>query len=120
MNATKTTNLRKQRNLQPVNGKCRWIGGNPTLAQLDHGLAMLLIVADGKEPQAYHVERLRDDDGRTVGYRLVKAGLGAASYDIGAASWTCDCPDAVYNDARPGGCKHANAVRAALTCAGLL
>ncbi len=120
MTATKTTKARKQRKLQPVHGKCRWIGGNPTPAQLDNGAAMLLIVPEDKEPQAYHVERLRDADGRTVGYRLVKAGLDATSYDINAATWTCDCPDAIYNDARPGGCKHANAVRAALTRAGLL
>jgi hypothetical protein len=25
--------------------------------------------------------------------------------------WSCDCPDAVYNGDRPGGCKHVNAAR---------
>jgi hypothetical protein len=28
-----------------------------------------------------------------------------------AGGWRCDCPDAVYNGARPGGCKHLVAAR---------
>src|SRR5579862_8038268 len=107
MNATKTTTTtktRKSRKLQPVRGKCRWIGGKPSFAALDAGNAMLLIVPEGKEPTAYHVQRLLDGE-RIAGYRLTKAGIEETVYDVDGETWECSCPDAVYNDGREGGCK---------------
>ncbi len=85
---------------------------------------MLLIVAAGKEPQAYHVQRTTDRQGRSIGYRLTKAGLVNTVYDVeqvelGSERYlVCDCPDATYVD-RPGGCKHGKALKAALSVCGL-
>jgi hypothetical protein len=110
---TKTPKQRKLRKLEPVSGKCRWVGGVPSLAALDAGNAMLLITPEGKEPAPYHVQRLLDGE-RVAGFRLTKAGIEEAVYDVDGETGECSCPDATYNDARPGGCKHAKAVRAAV------
>src|SRR5262245_7591918 len=95
---------RKRKAPQPVSGTCRWIGGAPSLAALDNGNAMLLIAPEGKQPQAYHAQRLTDG-GKVLGYRLTKAGVVETTYDVDAETWACDCPDATHTD-RPGGCKH--------------
>jgi hypothetical protein len=49
-----------------------------------------------------------------VGYRLEKD--DRTSYDVNTEGevWTCDCPDATFHPERPGGCKHAAALRAAM------
>jgi hypothetical protein len=103
---------RKRKPPQPVSGTCRWVGGAPSLAALDNGDAMLLVKVEGKEPAAYHVQRLTDGEA-VVGFRLVKAGIEEKTYDVNAETWECDCPDATHTD-RPGGCKHSKALRAAL------
>jgi hypothetical protein len=47
------------------------------------------------------------------GYRLVKS--DSTIYDVNGEKWQCDCPDATY---RGRECKHAKALRAALSAAG--
>ena len=90
---------------------------------LDNGDAVLKIVADGKEPTFYFVTENRCADGRRLGFRLVKIDSleKTATYDveITAHGFRCDCPDATYTD-RPGGCKHAAGLKAALAAAKLL
>lgn len=66
---------------------------------------------DGVE---YEVEDL---EGR--GFRLYRwKGRDIVAYDIDThtdwGGWQCDCPDGTYRPNRPGGCKHAVALRAAL------
>jgi hypothetical protein len=49
------------------------------------------------------------------GFRLTgyDAREGAVTtYDLPADLSSCDCPDAVYNAGRPGGCKHRKAMQA--------
>jgi hypothetical protein len=121
---TQTPNQCKTRKQpQPVHGSARWVGSTPTQGMLDNGDAILKIVADGKEPAFYFVAENKDTDGRRLGFRLVKIdGLDqTATYDmeITAHGFRCDCPDATYTD-RPGGCKHAAGLKAALKSANLL
>jgi hypothetical protein len=120
---TRTPKICK-RTLRPVHGYSRWVGGEPTATQLERGNALLMIVADGKVPQVYTVKRLPDSEGRTVGYRLAKvaAKIDEQPYDIDITiePWSCDCPDATWNNARLNGCKHVCGLRAALKAAGLL
>jgi hypothetical protein len=121
-----TPKIRKRRVPQPVHGSARWIGGTPTREQLNEGEARLQITAEGKEPQIYFVEVLRDGP-KLTGYSLIKFDSldKTATYDIDATfspdprHWCCDCPDATYTD-RPGGCKHLCGLVAALRAAGLL
>jgi hypothetical protein len=119
---TQTPKQRKSRKApEAVHGSARWVGGAPTAARLDDGDAILQITAAGKEPSFYHVETVRDG-GAVRGWRLVKIdGLEhTATYDVEITphGLRCDCPDAVYCD-RPGGCKHAVGLAAALKAAGL-
>jgi hypothetical protein len=50
------------------------------------------------------------------GWRVVKH--DGTHYDIDTRTawgqWQCDCPDATYRGERPGGCRHAAALRQAL------
>jgi hypothetical protein len=124
-----TTKTRKPRQApQAVHGFARWVGGKPTQGMLDHGDAVLQITADGKEASFFFVGENKDNDGRRLGFRLIKIDglLETATYDveITAHGVRCDCPDALYCD-RPGeaagcGCKHAKGLPAALAAAKLL
>jgi hypothetical protein len=114
---TQTTKQRKPRKAQqPIHGVARWIGSTATQGQLDGGDVVLKIVADGKEAQFYFVETVKDGD-KITGYRLVKIDSfdQTATYDVEITphGFRCDCPDATYSD-RPGGCKHAVGLKAAL------
>jgi hypothetical protein len=51
------------------------------------------------------------------GWQLEKQ--DGTQYHIDARTWTCDCPDAAFRSDRPGGCKHASALRAALARIGI-
>lgn len=54
------------------------------------------------------------DRGRLVGFRLVKHDDGQRyDLDITTDPWACDCGDGTFRT-RPGGCKHAAELRAAL------
>lgn len=46
------------------------------------------------------------------GWRLSKS--DGTHHDIDPMSWSCDCGDAVWRPERPGGCKHAANLKAAL------
>jgi hypothetical protein len=84
---------------------CRW------LRQPDGEQADGLLEING---QTYELLPLRDGTA-LVGYRLRKP--DGTLYDVGIVDphgWTCDCPDATFHPERPGGCKHAAALRAAL------
>jgi hypothetical protein len=90
----------------PATGVCRWL----TRPNAEHAGGVLSI-----NSTVYEVLPLYDGEA-LVGYRLLKAGT-ATMYDVGTTAphgWTCDCPDATFNPDRPGGCKHASALRAAL------
>src|SRR5262249_15905058 len=91
---------------RPAHGTARWLR-RPN-ARREGGLLEINRVA-------YEVLSLFDGEAH-VGFRLLKAGTGTM-YDVcmtGPHGRTCDCPDATYNPERPGGCKHVQAVRAAL------
>jgi hypothetical protein len=107
---------------EPVHGSARWVGGPPSAARLDDGDAILQLTTEGREPTFYHVEALRDA-GALRGWRLIKIdGLEhTATYDVEITTHglRCDCPDASFVD-RPGGCKHAAGLHAALTAAKLI
>jgi hypothetical protein len=86
-------------------GFCRWL----TRPNAHHEGGVLDI-----NGTRYEVLPLYDGEA-LVGYRLLKA--DGTMYDLCAVApggWTCDCPDATFNPERPGGCKHARALQAAL------
>ena len=60
---------------------------------------------------AYEILPVYDGEA-LAGYRLLKA--DGAMYDLPGDLSGCDCPDATYHPERPGGCKHQQAMRAAL------
>jgi len=67
----------------------------------------------------YHFRKLRDGEGRLLGYRLQKLTeqvLGDA-YDLPADLSTCDCPDAIYREHDRPACKHQRALRVLLRSA---
>jgi hypothetical protein len=96
---------------RPAAGLCRWL----SKPNAHHEGGVLQI-----NGTAYEVLPLYDGEA-LVGYRLLKA--DATMYDVGTTAphgWTCDCPDATFHPERPGGCKHIQALKAALRAAGLL
>jgi hypothetical protein len=96
----------------PATGSCRW-AVQPTES---HPGCLVLTTLDkrtGKPvSQAYLVSPVLDG-GRLVGWSLRKQGA-AEVYDIPADFSSCDCPDGTYHSERPGGCKHARALKAGL------
>jgi hypothetical protein len=61
----------------------------------------------------YEVLPMFDGEER-IGYRLLKADGTMYDIDTTQEPWQCDCPDATHHPERPGGCKHASALRTAL------
>jgi hypothetical protein len=55
----------------------------------------------------------RPTPGRVTGFELSKFGTDQR-YDLPADLSSCDCPDHVYREERPGGCRHMQALRQAL------
>ncbi len=80
------------------------------------GLGIGLIRIDRS---VYGMFRQKDDQGRTVGVRLVKEEADEHGrhkihdIDLAERPWRCDCEDATYRPGRPGGCKHIVALRIA-------
>src|SRR5438270_13273009 len=102
--------IKTRKATRPVRGVCRWI----TKQNAHHDGGVLAI-----NSTAYEVLPVYDG-AALAGYRLLKA--DGAMYDIGTAGphgWTCDCPDATFHPERPGGCKHVQALRAALAALAL-
>jgi hypothetical protein len=97
--------------VKPISGRCSWI----------------LQPGDGKHPHpgiisingtAYSFEEVLDGLS-LLGFRLRKKDGVCYDIDVSAGyGWTCDCPDGTYHPERPGGCKHAKAVKAALAFLG--
>jgi hypothetical protein len=92
---------------RPVHGVAKWI---LPIGEADAGA--LAINGTG-----YTVNVLRGTGRAIIGYRLIKADGTAYDVNTEAEHWTCDCPDACFHAERPGGCKHAVALRAALAAA---
>jgi hypothetical protein len=90
-----------------ASGLCRWL----TKPNADHAGGVLQI-----NGTRYEVLPLFDDQAR-VGYRLLKA--DGTMYDLTADLSGCDCPDHTFHPERPGGCKHMQALRAALAALAL-
>jgi hypothetical protein len=98
--------------LNPIHGIARWI--HPPILPCEAtlaGLPGLLHVETARVGTVYMVT-VHVAAGAVTGYRLTKP--DGTKYDIDALRFTCDCPDATFNANRPGGCKHARALRAAL------
>ena len=93
---------------RPASGLCRWL----SKPNADHSGGVLQV-----NGTAYELLPLfADADGKVlVGYRLLKADGTMYDVDTTQEPWRCDCPDATYHPERPGGCKHATALRAALS-----
>ena len=95
---------------RPASGLCRWL----SKPNAHHEGGVLQV-----NGTAYEALPLLDGE-TLVGYRLLKA--DGTMYDVetaGPHGWTCDCPDATFHPERPGGCKHVNALRAALAALAL-
>lgn len=89
--------------LKPVSGSCCWlpdeVNGNRRLAI--NGTAYELEDLDGRGWRLYRFL----PDGTPTAYDI----------DIHAPyGWQCDCPDGTFRPNRPGGCKHVQALKAAL------
>lgn len=79
---------------------------------LRHGAAGLLLI-HGTPYLCTPLGEYDQERGALVrGWRLTQS--DGTVYDLDAASWSCDCPDATYRPEREGGCKHASNLRAAL------
>jgi hypothetical protein len=102
--------IKTRKATRPAAGVCRWL----TKPNAKHEGGVLQI-----NGTVYEVLPLYDGEA-LVGHRLLKA--DGTMYDIETACepWRCDCPDATFHPERPGGCKHALALRAALRAAGLI
>lgn len=81
----------------------------PSAADMDSQVA----IEDAKLATFYRlVAHLDQRTGEVMGYRLTK--VDGTTYDLdptGTWGWTCDCPDGLHRGNRPGGCRHAVAVR---------
>jgi hypothetical protein len=94
--------IKTRKATKPATGTARWL----TKPNADQAGGVLQI--NGTE---YEVLPLFDDQAR-IGYRLLKA--DGTMYDLPADLSGCDCPDHTFHPERPGGCKHMQALRAAL------
>jgi hypothetical protein len=98
-----------------VHGTCRWLRRPVASADSPARRGVLLINGVG-----YLVcELLCPETQLPLGWTLTRPARGrvdAAAYDVLVyeGELLCHCPDAEYHDSRPGGCKHARALAAAL------
>ncbi len=115
-----------KRELGAVHGTARWLGVfRPQL--LDLGAALLEITTAKGVTREYFVRRLTEG-GAVQGYTLTRTDNGkvhAVDVSFGGdwRSWSCDCPDYIWNSRyRPAGeqtCKHAKSLGLALARVGL-
>ena len=101
---------RQRAPLSPVNVVGRFIGG-ATDEDLLMGAAVLEI-EDGRDQASYWCQATTDR-GNVVGWKLRKFN-SAEVHDLPANLSSCDCGDASFRPARPGGCRHPSALRQAL------
>jgi hypothetical protein len=99
--------------LEPVQVAGRLITGpGAGLADLFRGCAVLEIESEGRLEPYWTTLRI-SPDGHIAGLRLQRIATGE-KYDLPADLDGCDCPDAIYRSAQPGGCEHQQALREAL------
>lgn len=105
---------RDKKPLAPVSVTGRFVGGASRQDVID-GAAVLAIEsgdATDRDESAYWVSAVYAA-GACVGFALVKFGTGE-TYELPRDLSSCGCPDATYRPGRPGGCRHAAALRQAL------
>lgn len=112
--------------LPRVSGSCRWRGLAPNAHTLDCGCGWLEIRGDNGNVGDYWVKSIRGGRGELLGYRLLRQDADGAedgtAYDLDLAAGTCECKDFLARSHRraDGGCRHLNALRAALRRVNLL
>lgn len=101
---------RERKPLEAVHGLCRWLlqpaGERPGMLTIGELTYLFQVLRHGGRPYGFRLSRETDADGPAAEYQLPTDLAG------------CDCPDAVYRAARPGGCKHRAALRVALLALG--
>ena len=113
MNATPTATLRQRKPLDPVNVTGRLITGlNSGLTDLFDGCAILEI-EDYKELTSYWCGASTVVQGHNTSLHLQRFATGV-KYELPADLSSCSCPDGIYRSDRPGGCRHAVALRQSL------
>lgn len=92
----------------PVHGSCRWLlqpaGARPGMLSINGVAYLVEILRDASQPYAFRLSRQDLRHG--------------AEYQLPTDLSSCDCPDAVYREDRPGGCKHRRALTVALSALG--
>ena len=80
---------------------------HPTVEVLDYSLTEHAgaVEIDG---QTYEVRRVGKT---TVQLSRIDSRRGRGVYTVNVRPYQCNCPDAVYQPTRPGGCKHVVALR---------
>src|SRR5262245_31753467 len=112
----KAATRKTRKPLTLATGSCRW-AVQPSLTGASGVLVIKTRRGNGQTvEEAYHVEENRDQ-GRLLGYRLVKP--DGVMYDLPTDLTDCTCPDFTINRASAPTaelrlCKHCRAVRAAL------
>ena len=102
---------RQSKPLLPVNVVAHFVA-EPTDEDLLIGAAALEI-DDGKELASYWLQATTER-GNVTGWKLKKFN-SVEVYDLPSSLDSCDCPDGTYRSERPGGCRHQQAIRQALT-----
>jgi hypothetical protein len=105
--------VRQSRPLSPVEVSATL---EATIADLIAGHAVLSIARGDptdRDVRLYWVKAHLDAEGRITGFELSVFGTDLR-YDLPADLSSCDCPDHVYREERPGGCRHMQALRQAL------
>jgi hypothetical protein len=98
----------------PARGSCRWIV-QPIAPTRDNlrGRAGRIEINGTAYLFTTRAENVPGQNRPTVvSYQLDKQ--NGTAYDLPGSLDGCDCPDATFHPERPGGCKHARALRAAL------
>lgn len=104
------TRTRTRKPLGPAHGTCRWVlqpaGRRPGILALGGLTYLFEVLRHGGTPYGFRLSREGDEAAAELAYQL-PADLSG-----------CDCPDAVYRAARPGGCKHRRSLAVALAALG--
>jgi hypothetical protein len=106
-----TNQSRKPRQMKPVSGTTRWI----EKPSGPHLWGRIAITNANGETREYDFRAFLEG-GKVVGFGLAKDDDEIYSIGITRYGWECDCPDANWNNRE---CKHAKAVRAALSRLGI-
>jgi hypothetical protein len=105
---------RERKPLQPV--QLLRVECEAGIADLIAGHAVLTIVTGDdadSDTRAYWLKADVAHTGKVTGFELRQFSTGV-KYHLPADLSDCDCPDHIYREERPGGCKHMVALRQAL------